>query len=117
MARIRASCPECGDVELSIDQVRVVVCSTTNDGSYTFRCPSCQVAVTKSAPTRVIDVLVASGVSLAFWSMPAELEESHSGPAICHDDLLAFHFDLERADCMSELAGTGEQLQGTRSGN
>ncbi|HUR19085.1 MAG TPA: hypothetical protein VMZ51_09170 [Acidimicrobiales bacterium] len=115
MARIRASCPECGDVELTIDQVRVVVCSSDNQGSYSFQCPSCRLAITKAAQPRVIDVLLASGVALTFWSMPAELDEAHDGPPICHDDLLVFHFDLERGDCMTELTGAGVQMQGSRS--
>lgn len=116
MATIRASCPECGDVELTVGQVRVVLCSTNNQGSYTFKCPSCELAVNKAAQPRVIDVLLASGVALAVWRMPAELDERHSGPPICHDDLLAFHFDLERADCMKELTGAGVELQGSHSG-
>lgn len=116
MATIRASCPECGDVDLTVAQVRVVVCSTNNQGAYAFECPSCGLRVIKETQPHVIDVLLASGVALDTWRMPAELEEAHSGPPICHDDLLAFHFDLERGDCLSELAGVSVQLQGSRSG-
>lgn len=116
MAVIRASCPDCGDVELTTDQVRVVLCSTNNQGSYTFQCPSCLLVVNKAAQSRVVDILLASGVALAIWRMPAELDEPRTGPPISHDDLLAFHFDLERSDCMTELTGSGVQLQGSRSG-
>ena len=116
MATIRASCPDCGDVELTIGQVRVSVCSTNNQGSYSFRCPSCQVVVDKVAQSRVIDILVASGVALAVWSMPLELTETHAGPPISHDDLLAFHFALESGDGMAELTAGDAQLQGSRSG-
>ena len=116
MATIRASCPDCGDVELTIGQVRVSVCSTNNQGSYSFRCPSCQVVVDKVAQSRVIDILVASGVAVAVWSMPLELTETHAGPPICHDDLLAFHFDLESGDCLKELTVGDVELQGSRSG-
>lgn len=115
MATVRASCPECGDVELTTREVQVIVCSTTNRGSYAFTCPGCRLAVAKPTGSRVVDVLVASGATLAVWTMPAELGEPHSGPPISYDDLLAFHFDLERQECLSELRGPSRQLQSTNS--
>lgn len=108
MATIRASCPTCGDVELTTRDVRVMVCSTTNEGSYAFRCPSCRVGVSKPAEARVVDVLVASGVSLSVWQMPAELDEPHAGPPITHDDLLEFHFRLRQPGWLeAAVAGAG----------
>ena len=61
--------------------------------------------VVKPAEPRTVDLLVASGVSYATWSMPAELCEprGRGAAAITHDELLDFHellFDdhrLERA--------------------
>lgn len=103
MATIRASCPGCGDVELTIDDVRVLVCSDTNEGSYTFVCPSCRVAVSKPAELRVVDVLVAAGVRLSVWDMPAELEEVHTGDPVDYDDLLEFHFELKTDDWLERL--------------
>lgn len=91
MATIRASCPECGDVELTTRDVRVLLCSTTNEGSYAFRCPVCRLAVSKPADPRVMDVLVSSGVRLSVWHMPAELDEAKAGDPIGYDDLLSFH--------------------------
>lgn len=116
MATIRASCPGCGDVELTVGQVRVSICSTNNQGSYAFQCPSCGNLVEKEASPRVVDVLVASGVAVAVWRLPLELEEPHTGPPICHDDLLAFHFDLESGNCLDELTGPGVRLQVSRAG-
>ena len=113
MATIRASCPTCGDVELTTDDVRVVVCSTTNEGSYVFQCPSCRLAVSKPAESRVIDVLVASGVAVSIWRMPAELDEVHTGPPVSYDEILDFHFALRNADCLAELAVPERELQGT----
>jgi len=96
VATIKASCPACGDVELTTRQVQVLVCSTNNQGSYAFRCPACQLAVAKPAEPRIVDVLVSSGVRLSVWHLPAELTEERSGPAINYDDLLAFHFELQQ---------------------
>jgi hypothetical protein len=95
VASIRATCPTCGDVDLTIDQVKVLVCSETNDGSYCFRCPTCTVAVSKPADHEVVDLLLGAGVPLALWNLPAELTEAKSGPAINYDDVLEFHFRLQ----------------------
>ena len=110
VATIRASCPECGDVELTTREVRVLLCSTTNEGSYAFRCPTCRLAVSKAAEPRVIDVLVSSGVRLSVWHLPAELYEPKTGAAINYDDLLAFHDELAQDDWFSRVTSmvTGE---------
>jgi hypothetical protein len=110
VATIRASCPDCGDVELTTREVRVLLCSTTNEGSYAFRCPTCRLAVSKSAEPRVIDVLVSSGVRLSVWHLPAELYEPKTGAAINYDDLLAFHDELAQDDWFSRVTSmvTGE---------
>ena len=103
MAMIRASCPTCGDVELTTRDVRVLLCSTTYESSYAFQCPVCRVAVAKPAEPRVVDVLLSSGISLTVWHMPAELDEPHAGAPITYDDLLEFHFQLKRADSLEAL--------------
>ncbi len=105
--RIRASCSDCGDVELKVDDVSVRVCIDDNNGTYVFRCPSCTMAVVKDAEPRVVDLLVASGVSLTHWTLPAELRESRPGPRFTHDDLLDFHHLLEGDAWMEELLGAG----------
>ncbi|MDQ1372667.1 MAG: hypothetical protein QOJ09_5 [Actinomycetota bacterium] len=103
VATIRASCPTCGDVELTSGDVTVLVCSTTNVSSYAFQCPNCEVAVTKPAEPRVVDLLVSTGVRLSVWQLPGEMEEVHAGPPICYDDLLEFHFELRREDWFERL--------------
>jgi hypothetical protein len=96
MATIRASCGECGDVELTTADVHVRVCVVDNQGSYLFRCPSCRMTVVKPAEPRTVDLLVASGVSYETWTPPAELSEPRGGgPAIDHDDLIDFHTLLD----------------------
>ena len=103
MATIRASCPTCGDVELTTRDVRVLVCSTTNQGSYAFRCPTCELQVAKAADARIVDVLVSSGVRLSVWHLPAELDEPHAGDPISYDDLLEFHFELQQEDWLDRV--------------
>ena len=107
MAWIRASCPTCGDVELRIGDVEVKMCSSTSEGSYVFRCPSCLLAVSKPAEPNVVDVLVASGVRLSTWQLPAELEEPHYGPPVSYEELLVFHFEIQGDDWLRELDQLG----------
>ena len=47
--------------------------------------------VVKPAEHRTIDLLVASGVHMDTWTLPAELFETRSGRQIDHDDILDFH--------------------------
>ena len=105
MPTIRATCSDCGDVELTTSDVRVRVCIEDNQGSYLFRCPTCLMAVVKSAEPRIVDLLVASGVELSTWSLPAELFEDRGGSPLTHDDLLDFHLLLaaDEQDWFAEL--------------
>jgi len=88
---IRASCPSCGDVDLTVRDVSVRVCANDQSGSYTFRCPECEMAVAKHADPTVVELLVSAGVQMAVWQLPAELWETRMGEPISHDDLLDFH--------------------------
>jgi hypothetical protein len=88
---IKASCHDCGDVELAVGDLEVRVCTQDERGTYVFRCPSCQMSVVKPAESRIVDMLVASGVNLVSWQLPAELFEPRGGDPITHDDLIDFH--------------------------
>ncbi|MEZ5203890.1 MAG: hypothetical protein R2701_05800 [Acidimicrobiales bacterium] len=77
MATIRASCSDCGDVELTSADVTVRVCSADSTGSYSFSCPRCSRIVVKSAEPRIVELLVTSGVRLVTWHLPEELAEVH----------------------------------------
>ena len=91
MATIRASCPDCGDVELTTSDVRVRVCLDDDRGEYRFTCPICAMGVVKPSAHRTMDLLFASGVEMDTWTLPAELFEARSGRQINHDDILDFH--------------------------
>ncbi len=109
MATIRASCFDCGDVELTTADVHVRVCTLDNQGTYSFRCPMCMMTVVKAAEPRTVDLLVASGVTYSTWSPPLELSEPRGyGEAINHDELLDFHGllqdDRRLAEALAALA-------------
>jgi hypothetical protein len=104
---IKASCHECGDVELGVAELSVRVCTADTQGSYVFRCPTCQMSVAKPAEQRIIDLLVASGVELIEWRLPAELFEAHYGAPIAHDDLIDFHHLLQSDDWFDAVVALG----------
>src|ERR1043166_7738720 len=96
MTTIRATCPSCGDVRREASDVVVRVCANDNKGSYCFRCPSCGLRVTKTADSRIVDLLASSGVRMDVWHLPSELwEPKFSGEAVNYDDLLDFPLLLE----------------------
>jgi hypothetical protein len=84
----------------------VRVCIDDDAGSYVFRCPGCTMAVVKDAEPRVVDLLVASGVEVAYWALPTEIAERPDGPAFTHDDLLDFHELLQSDGWEQELLGS-----------
>ena len=102
MAAIRASCEECGDVELTTADVRVRVYINDNRGEYSFRCTTCAMTVVKPPEPRTIDLLVAPGVAMNTWSLPAELDEAKIGKPITHDNLLEFHDKLHDTSSWNE---------------
>ncbi len=107
---IKASCQDCGDVELGVAELSVRVCADATQSSYVFRCPTCQMSVVKPAEQRIVDLLVASGVEVVEWQLPAELFEAHLGSAISHDDLIDFHALLQTEgwfEGLVELGATG----------
>jgi predicted RNA-binding Zn-ribbon protein involved in translation (DUF1610 family) len=101
MATIRASCANCGDVQLTTRDVTVRLCVTTSEGEYRFECPTCSDLVVRAAEQRTIDLLVAAGVEMTTWTLPAELFETHHGAPISHDDLIDFHAALENEDAIA----------------
>ena len=88
MTTIKASCPACGDVDLTPTDVRVVICSRSDWSFYAFACPSCCEEVRKHADEDVVALLVSGGVKADVWEIPAEALEEHSGPPLTYDDLL-----------------------------
>jgi hypothetical protein len=99
MATIRATCNDCGDVELTTADVHVRVNAVDHQGTYAFTCPRCATLVVKPAESRTIDLLLASGVAYELCAPPIEIYERQGGPApISSADLDAFHSLLSDDD-------------------
>jgi predicted RNA-binding Zn-ribbon protein involved in translation (DUF1610 family) len=115
VTRIRASCPECGEVDLLPDEVVLTVVRAPDgevgDGStYRFSCPDCTGLVTKPADERIAQLLTTGGVAVeeAREAAPVDTRPAHPelpapGRAFTHDDLLDLHLLLERDDWFHDL--------------
>jgi hypothetical protein len=101
MTTIKASCPSCGDVELTPQQVRLVVCSVKTWSYYAFTCTTCLEEIRKPAGRDVVALLISGGVVAEPWAVPAEALEEHTGPALCYDDVLDFALWLDNADLVA----------------
>jgi len=104
---IKATCEDCGDVQLGVDDVQVRICSQDERGTYVFRCTSCRMSVVKPAEPRVVELLTAAGAEVVEWSLPEELFELHSGDPIDHDDLIDFHRLLQADGWLQALTSVG----------
>lgn len=123
MTRIRATCPDCGEVDLTpadieLRIIRSEVGEVGEGSNYRFACPTCTVLVTKPADERIARLLATGGVEIsidraatAVQTMdPAERvrlshpERPAAGPALTADDLLDLHLRLQADDWFEELA-------------
>jgi len=101
---IKATCPTCGEVELTPDDIELRVCNFAPASYYVFECPMCLASVRKPADDRVIQLLISGGVHAVVWEYPAEVTERPDGPPLTHDDLLDFHLLLDQPDWFQRLA-------------
>jgi predicted RNA-binding Zn-ribbon protein involved in translation (DUF1610 family) len=121
MTRIRATCPDCGEVDLRPIDIELHVVRSdggdVGDGSnYRFQCPECAEAVVKPADARIARLLATGGVSVAVEHEAFDLDDQLAGlltaihpelPPVgapfTADDVLAFHELLEQDDWFQRL--------------
>ncbi len=105
MATIKATCPLCGDVDLTPRQVMVRIVEAIEDcdsrRSYGFACPTCQDCIEKPADTEVVRLLTSAGVRVERVPVPAEAREAHAGGPIGYDDLLDLVLFLDTHDTLA----------------
>ena len=104
MTTIKASCPACGEVELTSKDVTLMVCNYAPQSYYTFVCPKCADTVKKPADDHVVSLLMSGGVRAEVWELPAEALETKSGPTLTYDDLLDFALQLGTTDLVAAAA-------------
>lgn len=103
MTTIKATCPDCGEVDLTADDILLRIGPSKAVNTYGFSCPDCGDFVQKTADDRVVRLLLSGGVVPVPVHVPAEALESREGPAINHDDLLDFHQLLKSDNWFHQL--------------
>ena len=92
---VQAACPTCGDV---IAQASELVCGVS-EGEETalceFSCPGCDRPLLLPLSPNEVPTLVLLGARTD-RSLPFEVLEPHSGPAVSWDEVLDLHLELER---------------------
>ncbi len=101
---IKASCPSCGEVELTSADITLRVCNHAPLSYYAFTCRGCGEEVRKPADDHVVSLLVSGGVPATVWEVPAEALEEHTGPRLSYDDLLDFALHLGESDLLAAFA-------------
>ncbi len=96
MTTIKATCPICGDVDLTPHDVRLTVAEGAGWATYTFRCTECNDQIEKPADEEVVALLSSAGVEID--RVPAEALEDHTGAPLSYDDVLDFALWLESHD-------------------
>lgn len=112
MTRIRATCPDCGEIDLrpvdiDLEVVRSGADEVADGSSYTFSCPDCTQVVVKPADERIASLLRSGGVQVTVReipTLPPHPEGPSGGPVFTRDDLLDLHLLLEQEDWFEELA-------------
>lgn len=105
MTTIKATCPHCGEVDLTADDIVLRIGAAPASNTYGFTCPVCTEYVEKTADERVIRLLLSGGVLPVPVHIPAEALEAHQGPPLTYDDLLTFHEILQSDGWERELLG------------
>ena len=101
---VKATCPRCGDVELTPSDLELRICSSPAFSIYVFTCTHCDTVVAKpAADERIVALLSSVGVPMVRWDLPAELEEAHEGPPLTLDDLIDLRLALDTPDFVAQL--------------
>ena len=94
MTTIRATCPTCGEVALTPEEIDLRVDEHGDESFYAFDCPACYSNVRKPADDRVVALLLSGGVEKRLVEEEAPAPR-FPYPALTYDDLLDFHALLE----------------------
>ena len=92
---------------MEADVVFLAVEEGSGEGTYSFPCPRCERLVRKAADKNIVALLLSAGVRVDEVQevRAVVLEERPGGPAFTLDDVIDFHFMLERSDALADLTG------------
>jgi predicted RNA-binding Zn-ribbon protein involved in translation (DUF1610 family) len=101
--QIVVECPDCGDMRVSPEDVTVRSCIDTDEWSYRFICPKCQLRTIGRSVTAALLDAVDAGADFEAWTLPAGLDEEPTGPPFTLADVLEMHLLLLEPDWFDDL--------------
>lgn len=103
MTTIRATCPRCGEVDMTPD--RVFLSIRPPSSSYRFECPTCSASIEKVADRTVVALLLSAGVNLGDGrpAAPSVRPEHLELPPFSDEDLLGFRALLRDGAFLEQL--------------
>ena len=109
--RFAAKCPRCGDIDVTAEQMWLVLTDGADRDHYVFHCPGCGSHVRRGAHAITVRLLERM-VPVERLEIPAEALEPHDGPSLTEDDLidlmLALDAEFRRfAETDADLVPTG----------
>jgi hypothetical protein len=111
MTTIKATCPTCGDVDLTPEQLTLTVAPELGWAQYGFICPTCAAVVRKPADDEVVSLLSGAGVRVEHLPVPLELVERQAtvneAASISTDETLDFALWLSTVDDIVAAADEG----------
>lgn len=101
---VQARCPTCGEVTTSATALACATSEADEAALCELLCPSCDRALLiPVAPVEVPTLLLLGARKV--HSLPFELLEAHSGPAVSWDEVLDLHVELENQPFPHERLG------------
>jgi len=94
--RFAARCPRCGDLDVSAEQMWLVLTDRSERDHYVFHCPGCGQHVRRKAHAITVRLLERL-VPVERIEIPAEALEPHDGPPLTEDDLIELMLTLDVA--------------------
>jgi hypothetical protein len=95
--RFAALCPTCGDLDISAEQMWLVLTDCPGRDHYFFHCPGCDQNVRRRAHSITVGVLEKL-VPVEHIQIPSEALESHEGEPLTMDDLIDLMLALENTE-------------------
>jgi hypothetical protein len=105
MSSIKDTHGSCGEVEMTENDIALMVCSHAPLSYYRFLCPKCQENVQKPATDEIIRLLMSGGVRPTVWEVPPEAFEHHYGEPLTEDEYLDFKLAIADEDLLAALIG------------
>lgn len=105
---VRATCPDCGDIVITSDQVTLRLMHGEGSGHYRFICPQCSKITLKVASETIVNLLKQADVKEEYWELPLELMERPTSGTLEEDDIIDFNLAADDGTLFDKITKRGQ---------